>query len=155
MDLIHGSDPWIRSMDQIHGSDPWIRIRSMDLNRKLARIGSHILCVRGNSHMFLLAPKTSFGRHVCLESAPILRPWLNLANVSPAQPVGWRRLFRVLLSTRILVKSLKTMNSMICENWDPFKKNEREALIKKMVLKRLGDEIRTISYQKFVFSMNL
>ena len=22
------------------------------------------------------------------------------------------------------------MNSMICENWDPFKKNEREALIK-------------------------
>ena len=45
----------------------------------------------------------------------------------------------------------KTMNSMICENWDPFKKNEREALIKKMVLKRLGDEIRPISYQKFVF----
>ena len=41
---------------------------------------------------------------------------------------------------------------MICENWDPFKKNEREALIKKMVLKRLGDEIRPISYQKFVFS---
>ena len=40
---------------------------------------------------------------------------------------------------------------MICENWDPFKKNEREALIKKMVLKRLGDEIRPISYQKFVF----
>ena len=72
-------------------SDPWIR--SMDLNRKLARIGSHILCVRGNSHMFLLATKTSFGRYVCLESAPILRPWLNLANVSPAQSVGWRRLF--------------------------------------------------------------
>ena len=47
------------------------------------------------------------------------------------------------------------MNSMICENWDPFKKNEREALIKKMVLKRLGDEIRPISYQQFVFSMNL
>ena len=45
------------------------------------------------------------------------------------------------------------MNSMICENWDPFKKNEREALIKKMVLKRLGDEIRPISYQKFVFFM--
>ena len=44
---------------------------------------------------------------------------------------------------------------MICENCDPFKKNEREALIKKMVLKRLGDEIRPISYQKFVFSMNL
>ena len=44
---------------------------------------------------------------------------------------------------------------MICENWDPFKKNEREALIKKMVLKRLGDEIRPISYQMFVFSMNL
>ena len=40
---------------------------------------------------------------------------------------------------------------MICENWDPFKKNEREALIKKMVLKRLGDEIRPNSYQKFVF----
>ena len=37
---------------------------------------------------------------------------------------------------------------MICENWDPFKNNEREALIKKMVLKRLGDEIRAISYQK-------
>ena len=47
------------------------------------------------------------------------------------------------------------MNSIICENWDPFKKNEREALIKKMVLKRLGDEIRPISYQKFVFSMSL
>ena len=47
------------------------------------------------------------------------------------------------------------MNSMICENWDPFKKNKRDTLIKKMVLKRLGDEIRTISYQKFVFSMNL
>ena len=44
---------------------------------------------------------------------------------------------------------------MIWQNWDPFKKNEREALIKKMVLKRLGDEIRRISYQKFVFSMNL
>ena len=44
---------------------------------------------------------------------------------------------------------------MICENCDPFKKNEREALIKKMVLKRLGDEIRPISYQKFVVSMNL
>ena len=43
------------------------------------------------------------------------------------------------------------MNSTICENWDPFKKNKREALIKKMVLKRLGDEIRPISYQKFVF----
>ena len=43
------------------------------------------------------------------------------------------------------------MNSMICENWDPFKKNEREALIKKMVLKRLGDEIRTISYQSSCF----
>ena len=41
---------------------------------------------------------------------------------------------------------------MICDNCDPFKKNEREALIKKMVLKRLGDEIRPISYQKFVFS---
>ena len=41
---------------------------------------------------------------------------------------------------------------MICENWDPFKKNKREALIKKMVLKRLGDEIRTVSYLKFVFS---
>ena len=47
------------------------------------------------------------------------------------------------------------MNSMILQNWDPFKKNKREALIKKMVLKRLGDEIRPISYQKFVFSMNL
>ena len=44
------------------------------------------------------------------------------------------------------------MNSMIWENWVPFKKNKREALIKKMVLKRLGDEIRLISYQKFVFS---
>ena len=44
------------------------------------------------------------------------------------------------------------MNSMICENWDPFKKNKREALIKKMALKRLGDEIRPISNQKFVFS---
>ena len=31
---------------------------------------------------------------------------------------------------------------MIWENRDPFKKNKREALIKKMVLKRLGDEIR-------------
>ena len=31
---------------------------------------------------------------------------------------------------------------MIWQNWDPFKKNKREALIKKMVLKRLGDEIR-------------
>ena len=40
---------------------------------------------------------------------------------------------------------------MICENCDPFKKNKREALIKNMVLKRLGDEIRPISYQKFVF----
>ena len=44
---------------------------------------------------------------------------------------------------------------MIWQKWDPFKKNKREALIKKMVLKRLGDEIRPISYQKFVFSMNL
>ena len=44
---------------------------------------------------------------------------------------------------------------MICMNWHPFKKNEREALIKKMVLKRLGDEIRPISYQQFVFSMSL
>ena len=43
------------------------------------------------------------------------------------------------------------MNSIIGQNWDPFKKNKREALIKKMVLKRLGDEIRPISYQKFVF----
>ena len=41
---------------------------------------------------------------------------------------------------------------MICENWDPLKKNEREALIKKMVLKRLGDEIRPSSYQKLIFS---
>ena len=40
---------------------------------------------------------------------------------------------------------------MIRENWDPFKKNKREALIKKMVLKRLGDEIRPISFQVFVF----
>ena len=40
---------------------------------------------------------------------------------------------------------------MICENWDPFKKNEREALIKKMVLKRLADEIRAISCQTFGF----
>ena len=63
-------------MDQIHGSDP------MDLDRKLARICSHILCVLGNYHMFLLATELSFGRHVCQESAPILRPWLNLANVS-------------------------------------------------------------------------
>ena len=31
---------------------------------------------------------------------------------------------------------------MIWENRDPFKKNKREALIKNMVLKRLGDEIR-------------
>ena len=43
------------------------------------------------------------------------------------------------------------MNSMIWENRDPFKKNKREALIKKMVLKRLGDEIRPISYQQLVF----
>ena len=40
---------------------------------------------------------------------------------------------------------------MICETWDPFKKNKRESLIKKMVLKRLGDENRPISYQQFVF----
>ena len=46
----------------------------------------------------------------------------------------------------------KTMNSMIWEDWDPFQKNKREALIKKMVLKRLGDEIRPISYQKFVLN---
>ena len=45
------------------------------------------------------------------------------------------------------------MNSTICENWDPFKKNKREALIKQMLLKRLGDEIRPISYQKFVLFM--
>ena len=45
------------------------------------------------------------------------------------------------------------MNSMIWEDWDPFQKNKREALIKKMVLKRLSDEIRPISYQKFVFFM--
>ena len=98
MDQIHGSDPWIRSMHQIHGSDPWIRSMDpihgsdpMDLNRKLARIGSHILCVLGIYHMFLLATKTFFGRYACLESAPILRPWLNLANVKPAQSVRWRR----------------------------------------------------------------
>ena len=42
---------------------------------------------------------------------------------------------------------------MIWQNWDPVKKNKREALIKKMVIKRLGDEIREISYQKFVFCM--
>ena len=30
---------------------------------------------------------------------------------------------------------------MIWQNWDPFKKNKREALIKKMVLKHLGGEI--------------
>ena len=34
------------------------------------------------------------------------------------------------------------MNSVIWENQDPFRKNKREALIKQMVLKRLGDEIR-------------
>ena len=51
------------------------------------------------------------------------------------------------------IKSRKTMNSMIWENWVPFKQNKREALIKQMVLKRLGDEIRPISYQKFVFLM--
>ena len=34
------------------------------------------------------------------------------------------------------------MNSLIWENQDPFKKNKREELIKKMVLKRLCDEIR-------------
>ena len=45
------------------------------------------------------------------------------------------------------------MNSMIWEDWDPFQKNKREELIKKMVLKRLDDEIRPISYQKFVFFM--
>ena len=44
---------------------------------------------------------------------------------------------------------------MIWETWDPFKKNKRESLIKKMVLKRLGDEIRPISYQQFVVSKNL
>ena len=59
---IHGSDsdPWIGSMDQIHGSNSWIE--SMDLERKLARISSHILCVLGNYHMSLLATKTSFRR---------------------------------------------------------------------------------------------
>ena len=40
---------------------------------------------------------------------------------------------------------------MIWENQEAFQKNKREALIKKMVLKRLGDEIRPISFQKFVF----
>ena len=45
------------------------------------------------------------------------------------------------------------MNSVIGQNWDPFKKNNRETLINKMVLKRLGDEIRPISYQKFVFGI--
>ena len=46
---------------------------------------------------------------------------------------------------------------MICENWDPFIKNEREALIKKMVLKRLGDEIRPkdcVFYEPLIFSDN-
>ena len=38
---------------------------------------------------------------------------------------------------------------MIWENRDPLKKNKREALIKQMVLKRLGDEIRLISSRKF------
>ena len=47
------------------------------------------------------------------------------------------------------------MNSMIWENWDPFKKNNREALIKTMVLKRLGDEIRQISYQMFFLLFHL
>ena len=43
------------------------------------------------------------------------------------------------------------MNSMLWENQEAFQKNKREALIKKMVLKRLGDEIRPISFQTFVF----
>ena len=91
------SDPWIRSMDLTHGSDPWIR--SMDQNQihgseqKAGQNRLPYLVLDGNYHMFLLATKTSFGRYVCLESAPILRPWLNLAIVSPAQSVGWRRLF--------------------------------------------------------------
>ena len=37
------------------------------------------------------------------------------------------------------------MKSMIWTNQDPFKKNKREALIKKMVLKPLGDEIWHVS----------
>ena len=40
---------------------------------------------------------------------------------------------------------------MIWEDWDPFQKNKREALIKKMVLKRLGDEIQRTSSQQLVF----
>ena len=43
------------------------------------------------------------------------------------------------------------MHSMLWENQEAFQKNKREALIKKMVLKRLGDEIRPISSQKLVF----
>ena len=35
--------------------------------------------------------------------------------------------FRVLFSTRIPLKSIKTMHSMIWENRDPFKKNKRSA----------------------------
>ena len=40
---------------------------------------------------------------------------------------------------------------MTWENWVPFKKNKREALTKKMVLKRLGDEIRPIPSQQLAF----
>ena len=40
---------------------------------------------------------------------------------------------------------------MFWEHLKAFKKNKRAELIKKMVLKRLGDEIRSISYQKIRF----
>ena len=92
MDQNHGSDPWIWSMDLIHGSDPWIRwnvTESTNVGQnRLPYLAydwklSYIPLGYGNVLRALLL--SVIGSH--------LTPCLNLANVAPAQSVGWRCLF--------------------------------------------------------------
>ena len=79
----------------------------MDLNKKLTRIGSHILCLRGKSDIFRLGHENVL-RAPCLSrigSHPS-----PLAQFGQCFPWSSRRLempFRVLFSTRTLVKSIK------------------------------------------------
>ena len=123
VDQIHGSSPWIRSMDQIHGPDPWIRwnvTESTNVGQnRLPCLAydwklSYIPLGHGNVLRALLL--SAIGSHLT-----------RLPQFGQCCACSIRRLetpFRVLFSTRIHIKSIKNDEIHDLDEPGPFQKEQ-------------------------------
>ena len=101
-----GSDPWFRSMDLMPGPDPWIRWNVTESTN----VGQNRLSYLAYAWKFSYVP---LGHETVLRALCLSRIGSHpspLAQFGQCFPCSTRRLetpFRVLVSTRILVKSIK------------------------------------------------